>query len=381
MSVVPRCVRPKKKLNSDNYDAAIDKALKELRPNKTKKSAQDYILLLHEAFLKAQEPDHRALNKVLDDPELAQRKQTYQLLNTLDQRQEKIRPILPLMNPENGREIVFPFEDYSTQRQAVSNQLASLILNQAEDILGKNLSYYWYRENYKELQYLEQIRPLDQNTQTLARQVYEKGVGYGYGRLINQSDQVLPKAVATALLRVGPSENIGPWFRYHPQPQEERKYHFEVQMTINEIGLSPETLREQIITREKQVKDGTQPLRDSNNRIVLDSLGEVIEVDCFKKVTATIYKKQQHKAAYEQMELKVVNLQSGFTVTTIPLETTWVFDHYFADYKGEKDLIEEDLWALIEERQRPFPSDTQMLLDAFGELRLDIHQALRKLEL
>ena len=63
------------------------------------------------------------------------------------------------MNPENGREIVFPFEDYSTQRQAVSNQLASLILNQAEDILGKNLSYYWYRENYKELQYLEQIRP------------------------------------------------------------------------------------------------------------------------------------------------------------------------------------------------------------------------------
>ena len=65
------------------------------------------------------------------------------------------------MNPENGREIVFPFEDYSTQRQAVSNQLASLILNQAEDILGKNLSYYWYRETYKELQYLEEIRPLD----------------------------------------------------------------------------------------------------------------------------------------------------------------------------------------------------------------------------
>ena len=97
------------------------------------------------------------------------------------------------MNPENGREIVFPFEDYSTQRQAVSNQLASLILNQAEDILGKNLSYYWYRENYKELQYLEQIRPLDQNTQALARQVYEKGVGYGYGRLINQMTKCFPK--------------------------------------------------------------------------------------------------------------------------------------------------------------------------------------------
>lgn len=167
MSVVPRCVRPKN-LNSGDYDAAIEKALKELRPNKTKKSAQDYVLLLHEAFLKAKERDHRALDKVQDNPELAQRKQTYQLLNTLDQRQEKIRTILPLMNPENGLEIVFPFEDYSTQRQAVSNQLASLILNQAEDILGKNLSYYWYRENYKELQYLEQIRPLDQNTQALA---------------------------------------------------------------------------------------------------------------------------------------------------------------------------------------------------------------------
>ncbi len=126
-----------KKLNSGDYDAAIEKALKELRPNKTKKSAQDYVLLLHEAFLKAQERDHRALDKVQDNPELAQRKQTYQLLNKLDQRQEKIRPILPLMNTENGREIVFPFEDYSTQRQAVSNQLASLILNQAEDILGK----------------------------------------------------------------------------------------------------------------------------------------------------------------------------------------------------------------------------------------------------
>ena len=127
------------------------------------------------------------------------------------------------MNPENGREIVFPFEDYSTQQQAVSDQLASLILNQAEDMLSKNLSHYWYRETYKELQYLEQIRPLDQSAQALAQQVYERGVSYGYGRLINQSDQVLPKAVATALFRVGPSENIGPWFRYHPQPQEERK--------------------------------------------------------------------------------------------------------------------------------------------------------------
>jgi len=53
-----------KKLNSGDYDAAIEKALKELRPNKTKKSAQDYVLLLHEAFLKDQERDHRALDKV-----------------------------------------------------------------------------------------------------------------------------------------------------------------------------------------------------------------------------------------------------------------------------------------------------------------------------
>ena len=63
-----------KKLISGDYDAAIEKALKELRPNKTKKSAQDYVLLLHEAFLKAQEHNHRALDKVQDNPELAQRK-------------------------------------------------------------------------------------------------------------------------------------------------------------------------------------------------------------------------------------------------------------------------------------------------------------------
>ena len=54
-------------LSSGNYDAAINKAVSNLRTNKDKKGKQDYVYLLEEAFAKAKERDLNAINLLAKD--------------------------------------------------------------------------------------------------------------------------------------------------------------------------------------------------------------------------------------------------------------------------------------------------------------------------
>ena len=52
-------------LNTGNYSAAINKAIKNLADNKTKKGNQPYVLLLEEAFQKYTQREHMILSRVI----------------------------------------------------------------------------------------------------------------------------------------------------------------------------------------------------------------------------------------------------------------------------------------------------------------------------
>ena len=98
-------------LSSGNYDEAINNAVSNLRTNKDKKSKQDYVYLLEEAFAKAKERDLNTINLLVKESNPAQIEKLYNLYIQLNDRQEKIKPILPLQLIKEGRTAIFPFEN------------------------------------------------------------------------------------------------------------------------------------------------------------------------------------------------------------------------------------------------------------------------------
>ena len=81
---------------SGDYDNAISIAVSSLASNKDKKSKQEYVYLLEEAFAKAKEKDNNTLNLLEKEGNPSQTNRIYQLYLGLNNRQEKIKPLLPL---------------------------------------------------------------------------------------------------------------------------------------------------------------------------------------------------------------------------------------------------------------------------------------------
>src|SRR6187431_1191889 len=81
-------------LASGNYDTAIDIAITNLRSNKDKKGKQDYIYLLEEAFAKAKERDLNTVSFLSKENNPSNYEKIYNTYIALNDRQEKIKPVL-----------------------------------------------------------------------------------------------------------------------------------------------------------------------------------------------------------------------------------------------------------------------------------------------
>ena len=83
-----------KLVHSGDYDNAISIAVSSLASNKDKKSKQEYVSLLEEAFAKAKERDVNAIQLLEKEGNPAQIEKIYQTYVQLNYRQEKIKPLL-----------------------------------------------------------------------------------------------------------------------------------------------------------------------------------------------------------------------------------------------------------------------------------------------
>ena len=146
-------------INYGNYDEAISIALKHLRNNKTKKGNQSYVLMLEEAFSKVINKNLDEISYLEQDSNPANLEAIYNTYLILKNRQEMIKPLLPLPIFNKGRNAKFQFRDYSNDIINAKNKLSSYLLTHAQKTLSNSNDKYDYRKAYDDLKYLEDINP------------------------------------------------------------------------------------------------------------------------------------------------------------------------------------------------------------------------------
>ena len=108
-------------LNTGNYSTAMNKAIKNLAENKTKKGHQEYIILLEEAFAKNAAREQQEIAFLQNDGNPANLETIYNNYLQLKQIQQRIRPLLPLYIEDEGRTAEFNFvKQKSTQHLCIS---------------------------------------------------------------------------------------------------------------------------------------------------------------------------------------------------------------------------------------------------------------------
>ena len=362
-----------KSLNVGNYDQAINDAIGKLRTNKDKKRKSDYILMLEEAFSKVAQRDLQNINflKKEDNPENYLR--IYDAYVALKNRQEHIKPLLPLY--VSGREAKFDFQNYSNQIITYKNNASEQLYQNAKALLNSN-NKLDYRYAYDDLSEIENINPNYKDVRQLMDVAHQKGTDFVLVDMINDSRKVIPERLESDLLNFSSYGLNNFWVEYHGTPQDNLDYDYNMQVKLREINISPEQIKERQIIKEKQIVDGKKNLLDEDGQVVKDSLGQNIKVDKLKSIRCEYYEFKQFKATQVVGNVEFFNLSTKQLLDNFPLSSEFIFEHIYATSRGDRRALEKDLMPFLERRAVPFPNEEQMIYDTGEDLKMQLKKII-----
>jgi hypothetical protein len=364
-------------LSDGNYDGAIDRAVEALKTKKDSKGKQDYVYLLEEAFAKAKERDLRNLEVMIKEANPANSERIYNTYLQLNNRQEKIRPLLPLPLLKQGKNASFPFDNYSDQIVSSKNALSKYLYEKSSALL-KSKNKLDFRQAYDDLFYLESINPGYKNVKKLMEDAQFKGTDFVDIYAKNETNMVIPKQLQDNLLDIKTYGLNDKWTVYHSARQKNIVYDYSLIVNFIQINISPEQIKEKEFIKEKQIKDGVKTLLDSRGRPVKDSLGKEIKVDNYRMLRANVYEFRQFKSCQVTAKVDFVDLKTNQLAQTFPITSEFVFENIYSTYKGDKSACEDSYISYFNKRAVPFPNNEQMVFDTGEDLKARLKDIIVK---
>ena len=361
--------KTQKAINSGNYTVAMNKALKELQKNKTKKGHQSYVVLLEDAFQRHSDRERERISFLEKDGNPANLQAIYTGLVGLRQLQQQIQPLLPLPIYDENRDATFRFTNYDNKILNTKNELSDYLYANASELLQNAATKFDYRDAYEQLRYLNELNPGYANLSNKLEEAYQKGLDYIKVELNNNTQQVIPKRLETELLAFNTYGINDFWSKFHAEPVAEINYDYALELDFTQINVSPERINETQIVKEKLVRDGFDYQLDRNGNVAKDSLGNDIKVDRYAKVQCNYYEFTQLKTAQIGARVNFVDLGSGQQINSYPLSSEFIFEHVYANFDGDRRALDNDVVALLDLAEVPFPTNEQMIYDAGEDIK------------
>jgi hypothetical protein len=367
----------KNNLASGNYDAAIDIAVSNLRSNKDKKGKQDYIYLLEEAFAKAKERDLNTLNFLNKENLPSNLEKIYNTYLTLNDRQEKIRPLLPLKLIKEGRTAIFPFDNYTDGIISSKNNLSNYLYTNAKALmLTKNKMNY--RRAFDDLGYLDKINPNYKDVAKIMDEAQYKGTDFVIVSTQNETNMIIPVQLQNDLLDFKSYQLNDKWTVYHSIRQKGTIYDFGMLISFRSIFISPEQIKEREFIKERQVVDGQRKQLDANGKVVLDRYGKPVMIDNLVNATVNIYEIRQFKSCQITAKVDYIDNKTNQSIESFPIASEFVFENIYSTYKGDRRAADANYYSYFDKRVVPFPTSEQMVYDTGEDLKAKINAVITR---
>lgn len=368
--------KTQKAVNAGDYSNAMNDALRNLGENKTKKGHQPYILLLEDAFKKNSERELKNIAFLEKDGNEASYETIYNSYVNLRDIQESIKPLLPLRIIDEQRDAKFDFGNYENDIIDYKNDLSEYLYDNAEGLLINATKKEDYRKAYADFVYLNEINPGFEDTRKKIEEAHLKGIDYIEVKVLNNSNQIIPELLSQELLNFNTYGLDNLWTKYHTNSLPSIKYDYLLQVSLNDIIISPEQLREKEIIKEKQVKDGYTYALDEAGEFVKDSIGNKIKVDKFKTVTCQLRRFTQYKSARVAGDVVYSDFRTDQQINSYPLASEFIFEHEYASMSGDKRALDDEFRPLLNLSGVPFPTNEQMVYDAGEDLKARLKDIL-----
>lgn len=369
--------RNQKFLAKGNYDQSISLAVKKLQKDKASEKNDPHIALLEEAFQKAVDEDTRRIAFLKKENNPATIREQYYTYTDLHNRQELIRPLLPLYSETLKRNAFFKFAEYSNEIIESKKEYVAYLYQEASSYMNRQ-TIDDYRTAYNVYCEIDELQPNYRDVSVLKEEAHFYGTDFVFVTLTNRSGQLIPFRLEQELLDFNTYGLDDFWTEYHSERQQDVPYNFGIALNFTNISMTPERIVTREYTRTREVSTGWTYKRNREGAIINDEDGNPIKIETFEAVTAIVTITEQTKSVSVTGNVHYRDLENRRDINSYPLSSEFVFENDFATYRGDKKALTTNDIALLNNRHVPFPTNEQMVFDAGEDIKIRLKDILKQ---
>ncbi len=367
------CSSPKKLLQKGNYDALIEKSVKNLIKNPgSEKDAS----MLDKAYRLANERDLERVKylKVESNPDTWD--EMLGLYAGLKIRQASVRRVLPMQL--GGRTINYEQVDYDYEIAGAKRRAADYYNAHGRKLMENNT-----RESYRQA-YYELIKAKDYSGDSypdldrLITRSRSLGTSHALIGVINRSIINLPADFTDGLVAVDASGLNSEWVEFHTRkPDNNVQYDYYIDIILQAVDVSPDQVKEKDEIQKKTIENGFDYVLDARGNVMKDSAGNDIKVKKYKDIQCTVIESHQMKDCQITGEIEFHAANPESLLKKHPIAAGTHFEHISARAIGDLNALSPEKKKLIELKRIPFPNDIQMIFDSSEALKKAIREAIQ----
>lgn len=362
--IMSGCGSSKKQLEKGNYDAAIEKAVKQLRkdPNDTKEAAN-----LETAYKIANDQDNERLKLLKTEGKASGWDEIYLLYKKLYDRQTLVRSV-PQLN--------YPYVDYTQDMLGAKKKAADFYYAHGIELMKINMKDS-YRQAYQEFvrakQYVGDYEGIDGK---ISESRY-MGISRVLVAIQNKSLLVFPKEMMDQLLTLDLPALNSDWVEYHTQVLDQNtRFDYFVNININNILVTPDQTLQADSTMKKDIDDGYNYVLDSKGNVMRDSLGNDIKVKKYKTVQCALIQTVQRKSCHIEGTIDVLQSNPNQLLKQDPIGAEAKFENISSRAIGDIQALNPRQLDRTKAKIIPFPTDIEMVMRCSDNLKMAIRGAM-----
>lgn len=365
------CGSSKKQLEKGNYDAAIQKAVKQLRkdPNDVKQ-----IDILDQSYRVSNDQDNERVRFLKMEGKPSNWDEIYIVYKSLNDRQALVRTVLPL--DREGRSIDFPYIDYMPEMVNAKRKAADFYYGHGIELM-KNGMKDSYRQAYAEfLRAKEYVGDYEGIDNKIMESKYQ-GMSRVFVSIQNSSIIKFPKEFEDDLLALDFPRLNSEWVEYYTQNLNgDTKYDYFVNVNVKLIAVSPDQTMQRDSVIKRDIEDGFTYVLDKKGNVMRDTLGNDIKQKKYKTVQCALVETIQTKACRIDGDVEVIQVNPNKALKKDPIGAQSTFENISSRALGDIQALNAKQLERTKTSIVPFPTDIEMIIRCSESLKNAIRGAI-----
>ncbi len=353
-TILIACSSSSKQLEKGDYDAAMEKSAKKINRDPGKFEEVD---VFNDAYRMAYLTDSEQVTRLKQAGNPANWAKIYSLYTQMNKRQELAQSL-----PSVGV-VIYEEQDYSSEIENAKNKATEYAYAKGVELLGTN-DKMQAREAYAKF---SEVKSYNANFRDVDEKMAEaklKGTTNVFFTIEDQSKIVAPQQLMDELQTVQVDDLDKGWLNYDNVIDSNLIYHYSIILTMTEIMVSPEELKENVSRNSKKIEDGFDYVLDENGNVKKDSLGNDIKIPKYKTVYCAVKRVAQKKSARISGFIYYFDNVANKQIKSEPITSDAFFENYYATANGDLAALEPETLKELESGPVAFPPSEALILQA-----------------